>query len=151
MRNLLLIKTFILIPSLIFGSEYKIQTNSGITYGYIKNNVVNWDDIPYAKPPVGDLRWRAPVKLDSSSSTNIIYPQENNFCIQEPSGLGGSEGVSFFSGTEDCLYLDIKRPKKASKKLPVMFWIHGGGNTSGLKDFLLRYHLPLVKYLETFH
>ena len=134
MRNLLLIKTFILIPSLIFGSEYKIQTNSGITYGYIKNNVVNWDDIPYAKPPVGDLRWRAPVKLDSSSSTNIIYPQENNFCIQEPSGLGGSEGVSFFSGTEDCLYLDIKRPKKASKKLPVMFWIHGGGNTSGLKD-----------------
>ena len=41
----------------------------------------------------------------------------------------------FFSGSEDCLYLDIKRPEKISNDLlPVMFWIHGGGNTSGLKD-----------------
>ena len=55
--------------------------------------------------------------------------------FQEPSGLGGSDGNSFFSGTEDCLYLDIKRPVKiGSDLLPVMFWIHGGGNTSGLKD-----------------
>ena len=135
MRFLLILTTFILVPSTLFGSEYKIQTSSGITNGYIKNNVVNWDDIPYALPPIGDLRWRAPVKLDSSKNLNIIYPQKNNFCVQEPSGLGGSEGVSFFSGTEDCLYLDIKSPKKISKELlPVMFWIHGGGNTSGLKD-----------------
>ena len=43
--------------------------------------------------------------------------------------------IVFFSGTEDCLYLDIKAPKKDSKELlPVMFWIHGGGNTTGLKD-----------------
>ena len=86
-------------------------------------------------PPIGDLRWRAPVKLVSSKKSNIIYPKENNFCIQEPSGLGGSEGDGFFSGTEDCLYLDIKKSKNISKELlPVMFWIHGGGNTSGLKD-----------------
>ena len=83
-----------------------------ISHGYIKNNVVNWDDIPYALPPIGDLRWKAPVKLNISKNLNTIYPQENNFCVQEPSGLGGSEGDSFFSGTEDCLYLDIKRPKK---------------------------------------
>ena len=49
--------------------------------------------------------------------------------------MGGSEGEGYFSGTEDCLYLDIKAPKNSSEKqLPVMFWIHGGGNTSGLKD-----------------
>jgi para-nitrobenzyl esterase len=49
--------------------------------------------------------------------------------------MGGSDGESFFSGSEDCLYLDIKRPKNPDKQLlPVMFWIHGGGNTSGLKD-----------------
>ena len=43
--------------------------------------------------------------------------------------------IVFFSGSEDCLYLDIKRPEKINKELlPVMFWIHGGGNTSGLKD-----------------
>ena len=127
--------SFFLVPSIAFESEYRIQTTSGISYGYTKNNVVNWDDIPYAQAPIGDLRWRAPIKLDSSAKLNTIKPQENNFCVQEPSGLGGSEGLSFFSGTEDCLYLDIKRPKKISKELlPVMFWIHGGGNTSGLKD-----------------
>jgi para-nitrobenzyl esterase len=122
-------------PSNLLGSEHKIQTSSGITHGYIQNSVVSWDDIPYAQPPVGDLRWMAPKKLDSSEHLNTINPQEDNFCVQEPSGLGGSDGDSFFSGTEDCLYLDIKRPKKINDEpLPVMFWIHGGGNTSGLKD-----------------
>ena len=88
----------ILIPSILFGSEYKIQTASGLSQGYVKNNVVNWDDIPYAQPPIGDLRWRAPKKLESSEYLNTINPQENNFCVQEPSGLGGSVGNSFCSG-----------------------------------------------------
>ena len=103
MRYLLILVTaFIFNPSIVLGNEYKIKTNSGITVGYIKNSVVNWDDIPYAQPPVGDLRWRAPRKVVSSEDLNI-KPQEDNFCIQEPSGLGGSDGDSFFSGTEDCL------------------------------------------------
>ena len=119
----------------IYGNEYQVNTGSGITFGHVKDKVVNWDDIPYAQPPVGDLRWRAPRKLDGSNRLNIINPQDNNFCVQEPSGLGGSDGDDFFSGSEDCLYLDIKKPEKVGKNLlPVMFWIHGGGNTSGLKD-----------------
>jgi para-nitrobenzyl esterase len=123
------------ISSDLSGSENAIQTSSGITSGYIKNGVLHWDDIPYAQPPIKDLRWRAPKKLDNDVYLNIINPQDNNFCVQEPSGLGGSDGDEFFSGSEDCLYLDIKRSKKTSKELlPVMFWIHGGGNTSGLKD-----------------
>ena len=136
MRYFLFLATIItLIPSTISGDEYKIQTSSGITYGTIKNGVLNWDDIPYAQPPIGDLRWRAPKKLENFEHLNTIIPQENNFCVQEPSGLGGTYGNSFFSGSEDCLYLDIKRPKKIGNELlPVMFWIHGGGNTSGLKD-----------------
>ena len=117
------------------GDEIYVDSSSGKASGYIKNNVVHWDDIPYAKPPIGDLRWMAPRKLDVAAKNNIIHPKNNNFCIQEPSGLGGSDGDTFFSGSEDCLYLDIKRPAKIDKGLlPVMFWIHGGGNTSGLKD-----------------
>jgi len=132
---LILLSAILLIPSIVYGSENKIQTTSGITNGYIKNRVINWDDIPYAQPPIGDLRWRAPKQLESSEYKNTIKPKENNFCVQEPSGLGGSDGDSFFSGSEDCLYLDIKRPEKTDNELlPVMFWIHGGGNTSGLKD-----------------
>ena len=110
-----------------------IESTSGIAAGYKKNNVINWDDIPYAKPPIGNLRWKAPRKIDNPSL--VLTSKENNFCVQRPSGMGGSEGDGFFSGSEDCLYLDIKAPASNSdKNLPVMFWIHGGGNTSGLKD-----------------
>jgi para-nitrobenzyl esterase len=113
----------------------KIITLSGIAEGHKKNNVIIWNDIPYAEPPIGDMRWKAPRKINQNS--NLIQPKDNNFCIQRTSSLGGSSQFSddLISGTEDCLYLDIYAPTKNSKKLlPVMFWIHGGGNTSGLKD-----------------
>ena len=110
-----------------------ISTSSGKVQGYIENKVINYDDIPYAKPPIGDLRWKAPREILNTNS--IIEKKDNNFCIQEPSSMGGAPGEGILTGTEDCLYLDIKTPKnKSSKLLPVMFWIHGGGNTSGLKD-----------------
>ena len=123
----------VLLSSLLTAEDNKIQTSSGVTSGYISSKVLNWDDIPYAKPPVGELRWKKPQK--SINPNNIVLPKDDNFCVQRPSGMGGSDGEGFFSGTEDCLYLDIKAPKNTTEKLlPVMFWIHGGGNTSGLKD-----------------
>jgi para-nitrobenzyl esterase len=113
----------------------EISTTSGISMGFYANGITNWDDIPYAQAPIGDLRWKAPREI--LEENKLIEPKVNNFCIQKPSGMGGSDfnGDEFFSGSEDCLYLDIKAPKSKSKDLlPVMFWIHGGGNTSGLKD-----------------
>ena len=113
--------------------DTSIQTSSGIVEGIINKQVITWHDIPYAQPPIGDLRWHAP--RDIFQPDFKILDQENNFCIQRPSNLGGAEGDGEFVGREDCLYLDIRTPKnKSDKKLPVMFWIHGGGNTSGLKD-----------------
>ena len=131
--------SYILILSIIFSvssfadSEKNfIKTSSGSIQGYVKNKVINFDDIPYAIPPVGFLRWKAPRELIAD---NIIYKKDGNHCVQEPSSMGGAAGADSLTGTEDCLYLDIKVPKKISDKLlPVMFWIHGGGNTSGLKD-----------------
>jgi len=128
----------ILIFALLFNiileaTDTEIKTSSGISNAYKSSGVYNWDDIPYAKPPVGDLRWKAP--RDIANSDKVLLAKDNNFCVQRPSGMGGSEGDGDFSGTEDCLYLDVKAPKNLSKKsLPVMFWIHGGGNTSGFKD-----------------
>ena len=115
--------------------DLKVITSSGVTEGYINKNVINWNDIPYAQPPINDLRWKAPRKIQENSK--LIQPKDNNFCIQRTSSLGGSSQFSddVISGSEDCLYLDIYAPsKKSNKLLPVMFWIHGGGNTSGLKD-----------------
>jgi para-nitrobenzyl esterase len=131
---------FILIFLLLFSpasiameDDNYIFTSSGKVQGYLKNKVINYDDIPYAKPPIGSLRWKAPKEILNANL--IIKKKDNNFCIQEPSSMGGAPGEGILSGTEDCLYLDIKKPKKESSKLlPVMFWIHGGGNTSGLKD-----------------
>ena len=119
----------------ISADELKIITSSGIAEGYLKNKIIKWDDIPYAEPPINELRWKAPRKI--SQKSNLIKPKDNNFCIQRTSSLGGSSQFSdeLISGNEDCLYLDIYAPSKKSEVLlPVMFWIHGGGNTSGLKD-----------------
>ena len=128
------VSTFFFVFLSADSDKFDIQTSSGISKVVIKNKVLNWNDIPYAKPPVDDLRWRAPRPIHTP--LNIINEKENNFCIQEPSDLGGVNGDSYLVGSEDCLYLDIKAPKKffKNKLLPVMFWIHGGGNTSGLKD-----------------
>ncbi len=112
--------------------DESITTSSGVVKGTKKNKVTIYEDIPYAKPPIGFLRWKAPRDI---SVPVKISPKENNFCIQRPSNLGGADGEEFYVGKEDCLYLDITVPNnKINQKLPVMFWIHGGGNTSGLKD-----------------
>ena len=134
MMGLRLIILLIFFTSLS-ADELKIITSSGITEGYLKNKIIKWDDIPYAEPPINELRWKAPRKI--SQKSNLIEPKDNNFCIQRTSSLGGSSQFSdeLISGNEDCLYLDIYAPSKKSEGLfPVMFWIHGGGNTSGLKD-----------------
>ena len=119
--------------SFISHADYNIQSSSGIVDGYRKNRVIHWDDIPYALPPIDELRWKAPREF--SNQNNLIQKKDNNYCVQRPSSLGGPGGEGSMVGTEDCLYLDISGPsKKNSTLLPVMFWIHGGGNTSGLKD-----------------
>tara|TARA_A100001015_G_C15004680_1_gene720108 strand:+ start:96 stop:1868 length:1773 start_codon:yes stop_codon:yes gene_type:complete len=124
-----------LVFSFSINADNSISTSSGITEAKLENRVLYWSDIPYAQAPIGDLRWKAPREIINSKAN--IQPKKNNFCIQKTSSLGGSSQFSkkIISGTEDCLYLDIFAPKNSvDKKLPVMFWIHGGGNTSGLKD-----------------
>ncbi len=130
---LIFLISLFLVNSLLGSSDLSVNTSSGEVIGSKKKNVIVYEDIPYAKPPLGELRWKAPREYFSK---DLIIPKDNNFCVQRPSNLGGVNGESFFVGSEDCLYLDVFTPKKndTSKKIPVMFWIHGGGNTSGLKD-----------------
>jgi para-nitrobenzyl esterase len=113
-------------------SELLVSTSSGIASGIKNSGVISWNNIPYAEPPVEDLRWKAP--RDFKSDLLIQDSKQITYCVQEPSGLGGADGETLIVGSEDCLYLDIKAPKNIDKPLPVMFWIHGGGNTTGRKD-----------------
>jgi para-nitrobenzyl esterase len=88
-----------------------------------------WRGIPFAKPPVGELRWRAPREPDAFSAP-LAALEPGSACPQ----LGGDPIL----GSEDCLYLDVYAPRWAAAevptgdaRLPVMFWIHGGGNSMG--------------------
>ena len=60
-----------LLSSLIYAEDNSIKTSSGITFGYYSDNTINWDDIPYAKPPVGELRWKIPQKINKPN--NILF------------------------------------------------------------------------------
>ncbi|MFQ3236596.1 MAG: para-nitrobenzyl esterase [Paraglaciecola sp.] len=123
-------------PMIVRLAQHTINTSSGISHGKsftTPGPVVSWFDIPYAQPPVGELRWRAPRPLNSPD--NIIADKAVTSCVQEASAYGGIIGEGIV-GTEDCLYLDIRAPKDfADKNYPVMFWIHGGGNINGHKDY----------------
>lgn len=122
-------------PNLV--SSALVATSSGLVQG-LQNigqgkQIVAWYDIPYAQPPVGDLRWKAPRAL--LTPENLITDKQSNACVQLASRYAGAEGEGVV-GTEDCLYLDIKAPRDFNvKQYPVMFWIHGGANTTGLKDY----------------
>ena len=78
----LVIFSFFLITSLIANAESMVETSSGIIDGYKKGRVIYWDDIPYAKPPIDQLRWKAPRIINNSK--NIISPKDNNIGINWP-------------------------------------------------------------------
>ncbi len=97
-----------------------------------------WLGIPYARPPAGPLRWRAPQAAEAWSETlDALAP--GSPCVQLASRLGGVESTEpdGFAGDEDCLYLNVWAPRQSEEEaasnvaLPVMVWIHGGGNTVG--------------------
>ncbi len=110
-----------------------VITDTGSVQAYVAGgDVLQWYDIPFAKPPVGDLRWRAPEPLDATPQL-ISRRTEPAICPQQAGSVSGVEGDAAI-GAEDCLYLDVTAPVSGTEPLPVMVWIHGGGNTTGHKN-----------------
>ncbi|KAJ3730964.1 alpha/beta-hydrolase [Lentinula guzmanii] len=98
-------------------------------------NTVAYLGIPYAEPPVGDRRFRAPLPLDTNRIKTetlgqvVDATQYPEFCVQGSTGAGDAGGA----GTEDCLKLNIYAPFGAKKgdNLPVLVYFHGGGYVYG--------------------
>ena len=109
------------------------QTTSGSLLGYTgANGAWTWRGIRYAKAPKGTLRWRAPLPAKAPRKGGIIETlASGNACAQLPSALSGPADEGRVTiGDEDCLFMDIYAPPGADNA-PVMFWLHGGGNTIG--------------------
>ncbi|WP_205527213.1 tannase/feruloyl esterase family alpha/beta hydrolase [Solimonas sp. K1W22B-7] len=106
-----------------------VKIDSGALRGLRGNDVVAFKNIPYAAPPVGDLRWRAPAAVQHWTDVRDATAFGND-CLQNRQSW--DKAMSSRPTSEDCLYLNVWTPNaKAGAKLPVMFWIHGGGFTSG--------------------
>lgn len=103
-----------------------VETASGLVEGLEDDGVYSYRGIPYAAPPLGELRWRPPVAPEAWSTT-LSATEPGSVCPQE--AFGGLP-IPGFAPSEDCLYLNIDTPS-AGEGLPVMVWLHGGAFTLG--------------------
>ena len=105
-----------------------VGTQEGIVKGFIKNGVAEFLGVPFATPPLGNLRWKPPKK--HAPWAGVLTTQAYAPICAQITTLGVFAGPA--NNNEDCLYLNVFTPNlDPSARLPVIFWIHGGGNLDG--------------------
>jgi para-nitrobenzyl esterase len=104
----------------------QVETTFGPVEGYEDDGVLSYRGIPYAAPPIDELRWKPPIDPEPWTDT-LPATEKPNICPQLAfAGLP----VPGFMPSEDCLYLNVDTPVEGSG-IPVMVWIHGGAFTLG--------------------
>jgi para-nitrobenzyl esterase len=107
------------------------QVTGGLVKGSVSDGVSSFKGIPFAAPPTGDLRWKAPQPVHAWAGTR----KANSFapaCMQPIGDLAKITG-SPTDVSEDCLYLNVwTSAKNESERRPVMVWIYGGGFIGGM-------------------
>jgi para-nitrobenzyl esterase len=112
-----------------------VRTRCGEVKGYPDaEDSWRWAAIPFARPPVGELRWRAPRDPEPWRGVRDVRVF-NGGCTQFSPVLPGT-----VVGSEDCLYLNVWRPRDGTTGLPVYVWIHGGGNSMGSATMVPDYY-----------
>ncbi len=111
-----------------------VRVTGGFVKGICENHFYSFKGIPYAAPPIGELRWKHPQPVipwegvrDCSQFGNPCCQAENQAV---PGGDPADRGV-LGDGSEDCLYVNVWTPSLEAKKLPVFIWIHGGAFCCG--------------------
>jgi para-nitrobenzyl esterase len=115
---------------LAFVPPGNVKVEGGLISGTTADGVRSFKGIPYAAPPVGELRWKAPqpiVSWQGVRACNAFGPD----CPQAPY----TQNSLYYSAprpqSEDCLYLNVWTAANANAKRPVLVWIHGGALTRG--------------------
>ncbi len=107
-----------------------VTVKDGQLQGVVADGVASFKGIPFAAPPVGDLRWKPPAPAKPWTGVRKADAYASG-CMQDPGMLkmmGAAANVS-----EDCLYLNVwTAAKNADEKRPVMVWIHGGAFVGGM-------------------
>jgi para-nitrobenzyl esterase len=106
-----------------------VSTTEGQVEGVARNDVVQFLGIPYAKPPVGSLRWMPPQP--AAKWTRVRQATKFGPTCAQVTTLGPFAGPP--NSNEDCLYLNVFTPT-VKAKLPVLVWIHGGGYFDGASN-----------------
>ena len=120
-------------PVVAAGAGPLVRTVQGELRGTSSAGVDAFLGVPYAEPPVGQLRWRDPVPAKDWSGVRDAT-QAAPACYQQQAKSFGPYTSEFLIGnaiSEDCLYLNIWKPAHLSGPVPVLFYIHGGGFNSG--------------------
>ncbi|WP_067620178.1 carboxylesterase/lipase family protein [Alicyclobacillus acidiphilus] len=104
-----------------------VETRYGKVQGVQQGSIFVWRGIPYAKPPIGPLRFQPPEPPEPWDDIRDTT-QFRGVCPQPPNTFYETESLTL---SEDCLYLNIWSPKPDGGRRPVMVWIHGGAYHSG--------------------
>lgn len=107
-------------------SSTRVKVNQGVVRGCEEKlpdgrSFLRFSGIPYAKPPLNELRFRPPQKLLKFSEEELDCTREGDGCFHK------STLTKEYIGSEDCLNLNVYVPANANRKFPVMVWLHGGG------------------------
>lgn len=105
-----------------------VRTSNGIVEGITEAGIQTWKGIPFAAPPVGPLRWRAPQPVAPWTDVRPAKSYASD-CMQVP--FPSDAAPLGTPPAEDCLYANVWRPAGWKGKLPVIFWIYGGGFVNG--------------------